>query len=1106
MRLSHLIACVSSLLLVACGGGGGGGQGNPPVAQQFAIAVAVSGLAAGEQFTVELNQAVQIVVQQNGSAIFSSSLDDGATYAVLIVAQPNTQTCTLTNESGTINGANITNIQVTCAGFSVGGDVAGLNAGDVVELDLNGTQQLFVTANGVFQFADTLPDQSTFAVTITSTPSSKACTVLDGDGTIVNADVTNVSIICGSYFVGGTIRGLSPNESITLELNGTEEVFTDNGIYEFSQELPIDVDYFVSVLAGPAKKVCELENGSGTYPGSDVDDVNATCRLPFAVATLVQDFNSNVAVSSGDPSNIATFGQRIFVTAQQPGVGQEPVVVDSVSGLVTPLGDILPGVQSSLSSEFVDSGAGWGVFRANNGQVGDELWVTDGTADGTDLLVDINPGADGSTPRNFYVFGGLVYFVASDGVNGREIWHTDGTAAGTALLRDINPTGDGARSGGANFFADMGGELYFIASTGSARYQVWATDGTSVGTRAVTNVQDISLAVNQGPYFLEPFAGEMHFLWGDALFATTGASTDSREVVNTGQGLFGLTAIGAELYIGASTGPELWISDGSTTNTIGFDIDIFGFGPANFVAFNGEVAFRAGGELWTTDGTAPGTRSIVDGVEGNGFLHLGDELLFVRDTPAEGREAWAYDGSSAYLVQDLVPGDDSGLVVLQGVVVGGSAYFNAERLDVGRELFTTDDGISGLSLAANLWPDTATQIGVSQIAGRIDEQLFLSARQDANWDVVRYDTINATFTAITDFQRRTESFEMFVLADRFWLTDSNEDGLFTATSTAQTLQIVPNVPAPRDLISEYQGRLVYSGFDAVTFDRRLVLTDGTETGTSIIQGIVSPGAFGSFGDLGLFSGSQEGVFDPELWVLDGTQPTFVADLSPNNNGQPQKFVDLGSVAVFNAFDDSRFAPFATDGTTAGTVALLDPLNTGSVFDNVQFGDRVIFALEAAPNTYLWQTDGTVVGTTQLFENMPELRVGFPREFKEVNGRFYFSAQTDQNGVEPWVLDDIDSDPRLLIDAQAGPESSFPATFSPLAEYAVFKAYDDVSGRWQLWFTNGTPECVSLVEGNMSVRESADIQAVNDVLYVVGDDGQTGEELYRIDVDYRIVEI
>jgi ELWxxDGT repeat protein len=73
------------------------------------------------------------------------------------------------------------------------------------------------------------------------------------------------------------------------------------------------------------------------------------------------------------------------------------------------------------------------------GTFGTELWRTDGTAAGTALVADINPGANSSYPAGFYVLNNELYFTADNGIVGTELWKTDGSPVGTVLVKDINP-------------------------------------------------------------------------------------------------------------------------------------------------------------------------------------------------------------------------------------------------------------------------------------------------------------------------------------------------------------------------------------------------------------------------------------------------------------------------------------------------------------------------------------------------------------------------------------------------------------------------------------------------------------------------------------------
>ncbi len=158
------------------------------------------------------------------------------------------------------------------------------------------------------------------------------------------------------------------------------------------------------------------------------------------------------------------------------------------------LKDIDPGIRDSQPNSFTVLGNQI-VFAASDGTHGDELWVTDGTAAGTQLVKDIRPGSMSSDPRDFTQLGNKILFRADDGAHGRELWVTDGTAAGTQLVKDINP---GAGEGLPGDFTRMGDKLIFRADDGANGEELWVTDGTAAGTLLL---KDINLGAGSS----EPF-------------------------------------------------------------------------------------------------------------------------------------------------------------------------------------------------------------------------------------------------------------------------------------------------------------------------------------------------------------------------------------------------------------------------------------------------------------------------------------------------------------------------------------------------------------------------------------------------------------------------
>ncbi len=119
------------------------------------------------------------------------------------------------------------------------------------------------------------------------------------------------------------------------------------------------------------------------------------------------------------------------------------------------------------------------------------LYVSDGTEAGTELIYECDtkfPGSYATTWVTPYVrVGRKVFFKADklDGEVGIELWVTDGTRAGTRLVKDINTeqmtlgTGSASIDQMVNFYNK---KLFFQAWTIEYGSEPWATDGTEEGT------------------------------------------------------------------------------------------------------------------------------------------------------------------------------------------------------------------------------------------------------------------------------------------------------------------------------------------------------------------------------------------------------------------------------------------------------------------------------------------------------------------------------------------------------------------------------------------------------------------------------------------------
>src|SRR5262249_40102713 len=157
------------------------------------------------------------------------------------------------------------------------------------------------------------------------------------------------------------------------------------------------------------------------------------------------------------------------------------------------LGDLNPGAASSFTPSnpfFAVNLGGTVYFPATTGS-GTELWKTNGTAAGTAQVTDLNPGAatgfiTGQGGAPLAVLAGNLYVAGNDGVTGAELFRSDGTGGGTNLVQDILR---GTRDSFPTGLTEAGRYLFFAATTPAAGTELWRSDGTSAGTQMVTDLR-----------------------------------------------------------------------------------------------------------------------------------------------------------------------------------------------------------------------------------------------------------------------------------------------------------------------------------------------------------------------------------------------------------------------------------------------------------------------------------------------------------------------------------------------------------------------------------------------------------------------------------------
>ena len=113
------------------------------------------------------------------------------------------------------------------------------------------------------------------------------------------------------------------------------------------------------------------------------------------------------------------------------------------------------------------------LYFAHEASSADELWKSDGSAQGTVRLTTV-PGAS-SRIAHIGAAGSTVFFNGRDDTHGAELWASAGTPATTGLVKDLYPGSEGAFP---NRFTDLQGTLFFSAETATVGKELWSTGPT----------------------------------------------------------------------------------------------------------------------------------------------------------------------------------------------------------------------------------------------------------------------------------------------------------------------------------------------------------------------------------------------------------------------------------------------------------------------------------------------------------------------------------------------------------------------------------------------------------------------------------------------------
>ncbi|MFK8111730.1 MAG: ELWxxDGT repeat protein [Rubripirellula sp.] len=951
--------------------------------------------------------------------------------------------------------------------------------------------------------------------------------------------------------------GTAAGTAITLDIN------SDQSVAEGPRELT-DVNgklFFSSYSNGYDNR--ELWESDGTVAGT----------------VMVADIDGD-PLESSYPRSLTNVNGTLFFTAEDVATGEELYSSTGSTGSTSLVNDLVAGGGSSYPDSLTAFG-GELFFAANDGS-GKQLFKSDGSS--ITLVANTTPGATGaSNPTELTVVGSDLYFVAEGGVvpgpvvaseplltssnsfrsNSSNyagiVINTTSLNAGQLRTATSSPLTYGSTTGGDGAIGALGVGLSNIAvgdfilrdvDLGDLATDEW--DWTISDAAGLTNIEFSGFASANS--FADTFSTAPEGLLFELFL--NGSASPSSSIELTGADLDDFNAGRAPDNLNLTHPGGASITSATIRMTFGTSaggLVVPDAGDEQIViraalSATGATSGTAGREIHKTDGT---TTSLVKDIvqstassEPSELTAVGSELFFsALDPVGSGRELWSSDGteSGTSLVKDIRTGFDSYGAPLSGdpqdlTAVGTQLYFSATNSLNDREVWSSDGSTSGTEQLKNI--NTGSQDANIQQLVTVGSKLFFVADDGINGEAVWVaDPVLGTAVIAADVTASASDKISGLTAFGSGVIFHNDSlGVYTTDGTTTTA-ITSDQPVDFDgkgSLFATAGSLAYFVFDNGINGEELWKTDGTATGTTMVNDLVL-GATGSaprflvgLGNLLYFSADFEDQFGNgamtgrELIVTDGTalSTQVVRDINgdpdPNDpfgpislSSDPQDLTVSGSRIYFTADSgvnngNTGRELWSSDGTFAGTTLAGDIRAGATGSDPIDLTDVngvLYFAANDGSTGYEpYRSDGGSV--TSLGNINPGNANSDPSGFMQAGNTVYFSARQTSTGRELWSSDVTTGGVTLVSDLQTGVGSSDPTPLGVVSGDRLLIAMTESGVDRELWMIGGAvaalTQVVDMNPGEFFGSNAGQFQEVGSAMLFVGDDGLAGRELYQLE--------
>ena len=505
-----------------------------------------------------------------------------------------------------------------------------------------------------------------------------------------------------------------------------------------------------------------------------------------------------------------------------------------------------------------------------------------------------------------------------------------------------------------------------------------------------------------------------------------------------------------------------------------------------------------GPELWRSDGTAAGTRMLLDACPGicssfPSFLTVFRHRIYWLASDGLQTQVLASDGTPQGTVLAFGPGSPAaGRFLVPMGEAGDRLLLAGLSLDHSKgELWATDGTAAG-TVRLRVFRVPAIPSLIGRAGGRILFTTGQSAPSETLWAT--------DGTAAGTLPIHAQAAGRSILPSNATAAGNR---LFFETFTATGLELWASdgtAASTRSLTDVSFGPALTAVGPQVFFVRSVATgselwkSDGTLDGTKFVKGPFSNSleAMAAVGGRLFFKTAQE------LWVSDGTEAGTVPVQQFSGVGIG-RLLAFGDRLAFFADDGAHgLQPWVSDGTAAGThfVAELHPgpaLGSGLGV----LGGRWLFDARDGQGWFLWASDGTPGGLSKIGPlNVQTSSSILP--LGDLGGDLLFSS-IDSNGERLWRSDGSSGGTFSIESfAPAGGASIGGAGFFPLVPLGRAGDRFFFSITSALWATDGTTAGTLQVPEGSPLSLTSGAVKVGESLYLIGERVTQGTGLFKTD--------